>query len=144
MSDKVTMERKVGRLIEIRVPRVLTADLLQSALGRYEELVNRGTERVFMCTDERALKVHSPEAAEALLRVWEQRDPRIQRNAILVLPDAIVQLQVRRMITGSGNPDRRMFDDPQQLHQWLGADMTSAEQKRLSAFIGELGNGSET
>lgn len=91
--------------------------------------------RVVTCMDLRASLILAPEAADQLIALMRKDNPRIERTAMLLSDNALLGLQVARMIREAGNPNRRTFHDVESAVHWLDEVLSPAESISLRAFL---------
>jgi hypothetical protein len=135
----VTVESNVGVLIEMRFAGSATLEEIVAFEAKLVSLVRRivkNGRRPVLCTDIRACLVFRPEVSDRIVKLMQNDNPHIERNAFLGQTSALLSLQVGRFISESGEHGRRrMFADEYQLMAWLSEVTTIAEQARLRAFL---------
>lgn len=132
----------VGRLLEVRIAGTIRTiadvdawfDGVRAALSHLPP-----GKRQVVAADWRACSLMSDEAAERALFRLKQANVNMDRSAALATaasPIAVLQfLRLCRSSDATGN--RRLFTEPQELSEWLGAVLTDAEHDRLRAFLAE-------
>jgi hypothetical protein len=129
----------VGRLVEIRAEagyrQISDVQAIFQSIGR--EMGKLPVhQRVVVVTDWRRCPVMSADASESLKNAIIGTNPRIERSASLVSRDApTAVLQLARIVRESNLPDRRQFDDADELTGWLAEVLDRAELARLKAFL---------
>ena len=104
------------------------------------QLWERAARRVVLCTDLRATRLFGPEVAREIIDLMRGDNPRVERNGVLGHENALLMLQVQRLLVEAGSPDRRKaFIRIGPLVAWLGEVLSEEERDRLLSF---LGNGS--
>lgn len=136
----VSVESNVGVLIELRFVGSATIEEIAAFEAKLVTLVRRivknGRRRAVLCTDVRECLVLRPEVSDRMVRLMQNDNPHIERNAVLGQSSALLSLQIKRFISESGEQGRRrMFADESQLMAWLSEVTTIAEQARLRAFL---------
>lgn len=136
----IIVESTVGVLIELRfVGSPLMADALEfeaqmSAIVR--GIVKHQKGRAIVCTDLRACGVLAPSVSERILWLMRRDNPHVERNAFLGNDNAVLTLQVQRVINEAGADNRRrMFKREPLLVAWLDEICSVAERMRLRAFL---------
>jgi hypothetical protein len=130
---------RVGRLLEIRAAsgyRVAAdVDALFEQITRAVGGLAAGV-RVISVVDWRLCPLMQGEAAARLTERMSGNNPRVDRAAALVSPDApTALLQFARLIRESGLPSRKMFTQPEPLIAWLDPVLAPAERHALRAFL---------
>ncbi|UJR84767.1 hypothetical protein [Sandaracinus amylolyticus] len=132
----ITVENNVGRLIEVRqTGRITMEDIRQSGpiFGRILAGI-RG--KVVMCTDWRGMRVLAPDVASSLRAIIRADNDRVERQAVLLDPSAIIGIQLERLLREGGNMDRAAFESVGTMEQWLAPSLTPAEQAQARKFLG--------
>jgi hypothetical protein len=132
VENSFTIERNVGRLVEVRIVAPLSAEDLKQFPLRFMKMVGQG--RVISCADMRRFNLLAPGMSEAFAENLRRDNPRVLRSAFLV-PSATVSLQISRVTREAGGATRRVFEDPLALQQWLAEVLTLEEAKRLAQFL---------
>jgi hypothetical protein len=131
----------VGRLLEVRVGAgfrtVADVDALFVEIARQIPRIPAGQRHVAV-VDWRRCPVMAPEAAQRLAsRIATVNDTTL-RSAALASPNAPTAiLQFMRVIRDAGNPDRKLFENADELYEWLGEVLDAGERTRLRAFLSE-------
>lgn len=132
----------VGRLLEVRIAGSIRtiADVDAWFDGVRTALTHLPPgKRQVVAADWRACSLMSDEAAERALLRLKQANINVDRSAALATPASpITVLQFLRLCRSSDSTgNRRLFTDPQELCEWLGAVLTDAEHDRLRIFLAE-------
>lgn len=130
-----TVEKKTDRLVVITISSPFGHDDLapfQAAVGK---LLTEVPGRVVTCMDLRHSVVLAPEVADALVGLMRRDNPRIERTAFLLNDNAVMGMQVARMIREANNPSRRTFHDSAQLIAWLEENLTPSELQILHQLL---------
>jgi hypothetical protein len=136
----VPVESNVGALVELRFIGSASMDQVVAFEARLVTLVRRivkdGRRRAVLCTDLRACQVLRPEVSDRIVKLMQNDNPHIERNAFIGPSSALLSLQVQRFISESGERGRRrMFAEEAPLVTWLSEVTSIAEQARLRAFL---------
>jgi hypothetical protein len=93
--------------------------------------------RQVVAADWRACSLMSEEAAERALFRLKQTNLNMERAAALATAGSpVAVLQFLRLCRGSDvTGNRRLFTDPQEMSDWLGAVLTDVERHRLRTFL---------
>jgi hypothetical protein len=140
-SAMISIEHRVGRLIEVRFAAPLKDDELDAfAQDRGRVVRTVAAERV-VCIDSTRLSVLPPEQSERMLGVLRRPSPGLLRSAFL-LPQgrAVMVLQFERLIREARNVASRAFTQREPLVDWLRDVITLAEETRLIEFLDEQNN----
>ena len=131
----------VGRLLEIRVAAgYRSAQDVEHVFRAIQREVMKVplTQRVVTIVDWRRCPVMADDATSRLLETLRSGNVRLERSAALALQkSSIALLQFLRLVRESGNPDRRLFYEPEPLIEWLTEVLTAEELQRLRAFLAE-------
>jgi len=135
-----TIERHVGRLIEIRQMSPVPI-LIDEALAFRDTLlrvVGETTGLVVIVADIRHAVLFSPDAAEVLSSMMKSVNDRLERSAI-VLPSErpTLVLQIERLVRAARKQGRRTFRTASAAAAWLSEVLTPAETARLTAFLAD-------
>jgi hypothetical protein len=132
----VTVERNVGRLIEVRtVGRTVQSDV--DSLGpRLVGLMTSVPGKVVTCADLRFTGIVSEAMANQLIERMRRDNPLIERSALVIGNNqGMLGLQVERMAREAGNPARRVMRYTEDAEAWLGELLTKEEKARLHDFL---------
>jgi hypothetical protein len=139
-----TCEFVVGRLLEIRVAAGYHTvgdvdEVIRMTSDNLKTLPRSG--KFVAAADWRAVRLMSPETAARAQQLLQSTNPRLERSAILTLPESpLTNLQVVRLIREAENADRRHFVSAAEMHAWLAEVLTEDESSRLATFLGLDGN----
>lgn len=126
-----TAERRVGRLIEVRMRAPLPAFEAQALADEIRRLVGRAP--ALGVLDLR--RVVDAEVAAFVGELLRRDDPWLARAALL-LDDAGAS-ETPQLLAQSGSSSRRGFHQRQAAEAWLGEALDDAERARLRAFLDE-------
>jgi hypothetical protein len=148
MSQQVTVEMKMGRLLEIRVKSgfrtVADVDAMFQqvavvvAANRPATAHGAPSQKHVTVADWRQCVLMSSEAAARLQEGMAQTNPNVLRAAALASrhsPSAVMQFL--RIIRDSDHDGRRLFFEEVPLLQWLAQVLTPIETARLRQFLRE-------
>jgi hypothetical protein len=132
---------QVGRLLEVRAASgyrtVAEVDAIFAAIGKQMAKVPASV-RVVVVVDWRRCPLMSSEASEHALARITSNNPRTERSAALASRDSpVAMLQFLRLVRDSKNANRRLFEDPDELVEWLAELLTPPELERLHEFLWE-------
>lgn len=130
-----TVERKTERLVSIVIASPFGMEELASFQAAIVKLLTEVPGRVVTCMDLRHSVVLAPEVADALVGLMRRDNPRIERTAFLLGENAVMNMQVARMIREAGNPSRRTFHDAAQLITWLEESLVANEVALLRQLL---------
>jgi hypothetical protein len=145
MGNLLTIERKVGRLVEARFSGNPTVEDIAEWARAAEGLLKTGAARLgkgaVCCTDMRASALFRPAVTEALTSIMRADNRVVERNAILGIGGATFTLQLQRLLREAqpiGEIRRRVFIEQASMYQWLEELLTPVESARLRAFVDEF------
>jgi hypothetical protein len=133
----ITVDRHVGRLIELRVASPITSVELDSIHPQAARAMSEIDGLCVVCTDLLGAQVLDQAATSRVTAIIRQESPRVERNAYLVGKHAVFSMQVERMIRESGAANRKTFRVASHLVAWLGDALTVQERGRLDVFLRE-------
>lgn len=129
----------MGRLVEVRAESGYrnAADVaaIFAEIGQQIARLPESQKIVFVI-DWRRCPIMSSEAAELMLPAITSTNPRVERSATIVSkksPTAVMQFL--RLVRESDNPDRRLFNEIDELERWLREVLSPEEAKRLHDFL---------
>ena len=135
----LSIENHVGRLVESRIiPPLFDAEIDRYDIRRGKTIrtVLESHPRFINCSDLRQLKILSSLHSKRFIEILRGNNPSLERAAFLISTKTL-NLQVMRVIRESGNPNRRHFEDVDEMCAWLGEVLTPEEQERLQQFLNE-------
>jgi hypothetical protein len=129
-----TVQNDVGRLVEARLT---TGDSTEVAacLSAITGIVVRATRPVVGLFDVSQIRVLGRAEADLLLKVMRDDNPRVERTAILVQGDALLEMQIERLIRASASPNRKAFRLAGHAVRWLSPSLGPTELARLQLFL---------
>jgi hypothetical protein len=130
--------RAQGRVVEIRVVRLLDPADVESLHSSVRAAMDRAGAGATICADcRRTLPLSSP-VSTAWSRHMRSANRSIARSALLLDPsNTMFNLQLERIVRCAGNPTRRLFADVDELSDWVAPGLTEWERKALRAFLSE-------
>lgn len=131
----VTVENNAGRLIEVRQTGKVTTDELNSSFPKFQQILGKSSQKFVMATDWRGMRVLDDQTSEMLLGIMRGENSRIEKQALIISPSAILGLQVRRLFAEAGGDSRMVFESPSAAVRWLAPSLSPAELQSLQAFI---------
>lgn len=134
-----TIEMRVGRLIEARVFRLVTADDTEEYQRALLAVVQRakGVTPV-LCADHRPVPIYPQAAADRLVDAFRPNNTRFDRIAIVVAPtNATLLLQLERIVREAGSSMRRVFREPDGALAHLTSALDAREAARARSFLAE-------
>jgi hypothetical protein len=131
-----SVENPAGRLVTFRITTPVDDGNATSAATDLRAVVQSIEGRVIICTDLTEARTFAPATAQRFVAVMKMDNPKLERSALLLGPDAAtVLLQMERMVREAASPDRRTFRSAQELTEWLQPLLTTEEQSALSVFL---------
>ncbi len=130
--------RAQGRVVEIRVARLLNPADVESLHSSVRAAIERAGIGATICADCRRTLPLSGPVATAWSRHMRSANRSIARSALLLDPsNTMFNLQLERIVRCAGNPTRRLFADVDELSDWLASELTEWERQALRAFLSE-------
>lgn len=125
---------EVGRLVEIAIWTPVSIAEAQQ-WGVEHDRVIAGVGQPYVCfVDLRGAKVFPQEVVEAYVSTM-RAEQQLVRTATLLPDSPLVALQIGRMIRQAGHPQRRAFELPDELVEWLSEVLEPRERARLHGSI---------
>jgi hypothetical protein len=132
-----TVERRVGRLIEVRVQSMRTrtdAELFAQAVRT--SVFRTAAIRAILCADLRAVPIFPPPVVNELISLFSGMSAHVDRAGLLIAPsNATFSMQMERIVRESHNPSHRLFYEADPMVVWLAEPLTEAEATRMRAFM---------
>ena len=126
----------VGRLLEVRAFTPINLEEIPALVATMKAIFERATGLVVAILDARSYGIEPPSAADQFVSVIKRDNPRIERSAFVIEPEqALLGLQLDRMIREANNPKRRLFRDVNDAVGFLAPVLTDEERARLDAFL---------
>jgi hypothetical protein len=134
----LTVERKVGRLVEVEMRARVTFEELEAADRNMVEAGREIGRPCVIVADCRHTRFLLEEHAAYLAQIFRRHNDHIERSAILVsATSAIGVLQMERVIREAKNPARRAFRDPNEAASWLDEVLTPVERARVRVALAQ-------
>lgn len=133
----LSIDVKVGRLLEIRLSAPTSEEELEQGMARLGQLFRTRRDKLVGVGDFSRATVFPPDVARKLLEALKFDNPRIERSGILVSSSAMFGLQLERLLAHAENINRRAFHDAFELKAFLGSLLTHEEHMRLAQFLNE-------
>ena len=131
----VTVENRIGRLIEGRQTGKVTIEELQESFPVFQRILSSSPQRYVMATDWRGMRVLDAKTSEALLGIMRSKNDRIERQMLVMDPSAVMGLQVRRLFKDAGGETRAVFESADLARGWLEPALTPLEVASLKRFL---------
>jgi hypothetical protein len=132
-----SIERRVGRLLEIRIGGAWTLEEVVDFGSRFRQVSESNPSMFIACTDLRGARLLPPEAADLMLAFMRTRKTKIEYNAVLIGDSPIIGLQVDRLIKGASHPGRQIVRAVGEVTGFLDPLCTAEERQRLRQFLDE-------
>ncbi len=117
--------------------RLTTTDsnAVAACLGAIGHLVASAPLRVVGLLDLSQVRVFGREDAELLVSVMREDNPRVERTAIVVNSDPLLEMQMARLVRAAALPRRQVFRVVGPAITWLAEVLTPEEVARARAFM---------
>jgi hypothetical protein len=129
-----TVRNDVGRLVEARLTTGDSSEVA-ACLSAIVDIVVRAEQPVIGLFDVSQIRVLGRAEADLLLKVMREDNPRVERTAILVHGDALLEMQIERLIRAAASPNRRAFRLAGHAVRWLSPSLGPTELARLRLFL---------
>jgi hypothetical protein len=131
-----SVERQVGRLVEVRTISPLSFVELALADTAMTQAARDARGPLVMCADHRQLAALSGRQTEHFGAVLRRHDARIDVCAVLIGASSADTIQeLERVIFTAKNPKRRCFRSPVDAATWLRPYLSPLEAARLEGFL---------
>jgi hypothetical protein len=130
-----TVQNVVGKLVEARLTKG-DSNEVTACLTAIADAVARAAQPVVGLFDLSQIQVLGRAEADLLLKVMREDNARVERTAILVHGDALLEMQIERLIRAAALPSRQAFRLAGHAVRWLSPSLTPAELARLQLFLG--------
>jgi len=131
-----TVRNSVGKLVEARLSTV-NAEALTECLAAIAQAVAAIHQPVVGVFDLARVRVLGREEADLLVNVMRGDNPRVERTAIVVRGDALLEMQMDRLVRAAAMPRRQVFRFNQDALIWLSECLSATELARARAFLHE-------
>jgi hypothetical protein len=132
----ISIDMKVGRLIEVRSVQPYTIEEIAVFGRRLAQIMQEASGRVVGCLDLRGAAVVPVEHTELYTAMFRRDNPQVERTGVLLPPgQATLVLQIERIVREANNPRRKTFRDIAPLCAYLDEVLSPAEQARVRAFL---------
>jgi hypothetical protein len=129
------VQRRVGRLVEIRMePPITYAEAVIFAV-ELQNTVKRMTERFVGVADFSRVHIFPQEVVSTHVDCMRALNAKVERTGVLIASSPTLSLQTARLLRDGSNPKRRAFTKPDELCLWLSEVLTPPEQARLKVFL---------
>jgi hypothetical protein len=131
-----TVTQTVGKLVEARLRRADSAEIT-ACLNAIASTVARAPGAVAGVLELSHESVLARADAELFLSVMREVNPRVARSAILVTGDALLEMQIERLVRTAGCSQRGVFRAPDRALRWLSEALSATETARARDFFAE-------
>ena len=129
-----TVQRVVGKLVEARLTKGDSNEVV-ACLTAIADTVVRAPGPVVGLFDLSQIQVLGRAEAKMLLDVMRQDNPRVERTAILVHGDALLEMQMERLVRAAALPTRQVFRLAGHAVYWLSPSLSPQELARVQLFL---------
>lgn len=133
-----TVQRRVGRLVEIRMGLPLTFAEAVIFAEELRAIVKPMGDRFVGVCDFSRISIFPQEVIATYTDCMRDLNPKVERTGVLISNSATFGLQMGRLLRGASSPNRRSFVSPTELCLWIGEVLSPAEQARLKEFLAAL------
>ena len=129
----------VGRLVEVRVGLLATLADVERLNDAVLRAVRRNSPAAVISADYRRATPVTREVANFWSAAMRRANRYVARSAVLLDPsNTLLNLQVERVVRCAGNERRRLFEEEQELRQWLDDALTDPEREALGTMFSEV------
>jgi hypothetical protein len=130
-----TVQRRVGRLVEIRMGLPLTFAEAVIFAEELKAIVKPMADRFVGVCDFTRVSIFPQEVISTYTDCMRSLNPKVERTGVLISNSATFGMQIGRLIRGASSPNRRTFVNPTELCLWLSEVLTPAETARVKEFL---------
>ncbi len=134
----ILIANRVGRLVEIRhLPPGEARDFDEAAATRFVALLESIPGAV-MCLDLRRTQVLPAHLAKLMPDYMKRAEGHFEAAAYIAsLESPTLFMQIRRLVSQTANPTRRVFSEAAAAIDWLDEKLDANERRRVRAFLAE-------
>lgn len=129
-------QRRVGRLVEIRMEPPITYAEAVIFAAELQTIVKRMSDRFVAIADFKRVHIFPQEVVQTHVDCMRAVNAKVERTGVLIENSPTLSLQMARLLRDASNPKRRAFTNPNDLYAWLSEVLTAAEQARLKEVLG--------
>jgi hypothetical protein len=133
----ITIENRVGHLMEGRFSGQLTTEQLKVFSSELSHLIVRAGSRLVFVVDWRSCDLWDADIETKLIGQARSDNFAIERSAFLYDEATPVGAQVQKLISMGRNPNRRGFARLAELFDWVGQTLGAEEMERARDFFRE-------
>ena len=130
----ITIDNKVGRLVELRQTGKVTIADLHASFPRFQEIMAKHSGPVVLATDWRGMRLLDRETSDFLLDIMKS-DEGVHAQVVITDESALMGLQIRRLFQAGGGKHRAVYDDLERAERFLKGHVTAAELAAFRSFI---------
>lgn len=130
----VTVDNKVGRLVEIRQTGKVTIEELQASFPRFQEILAKIGGPLVFATDWRGMRLLGSNTSTFLTDIMRS-DEGVEAQVVLTDKSALMGLQIRRLFQAGGGQRRAVYDDVGRAESFLKPFLTPAELAAFRSFL---------
>jgi len=130
----ITIENKVGRLVELRQTGKITIADIHASFPRFKEIMTKVGGPAVFATDWRGMRLMDRDTSDFLLDIMKS-DEGVEAQVIITDASALMALQVKRMIQAGGGKHRMVYDDVERAERYLKPYLTPAEFAAFRSFL---------
>lgn len=131
----ITIDNKVGRLVELRQTGKVTIEEIQASFPRFEEILAKIGGPAVFATDWRGMRLMDRTTSDFLLDIMRS-DEGVAAQVIITDESALMGLQIRRLFRECGGGQHRtVYDNVARAEQFLRPHLTPAELGAFRSFV---------
>jgi len=133
-----SVENSVGRLIEAQLVPLLGPSEMREFVTAVADTVALAGRPIVGITDMSRVRVFAPADADLLIDVMRRDNPLVERAAIIINGDALLGMQIERLVREAQSPSRRVFCFAAQAANWVAECLAPEEAERARRFASGL------
>ncbi|MFO0660434.1 MAG: hypothetical protein U0165_11475 [Polyangiaceae bacterium] len=139
MPDMFSVERKVGRLVEVVIRDSFPLEEVEGMIRLVRLEFLSSSEGVVLCAIFDGVKFVHPDAAAPLVEMLKRDNPKLVRAGYRINQRfGTFAMFIDRVVREAKNPQRRWFDNSAELRGFLGEVLTKPEATRLDELLEKI------
>jgi hypothetical protein len=129
---------RAGRIVEVHVRRLADRGDVESLRTQVKATLRLAGAGPVICADHRFASLQSWDAADAWSNAMRGSGGSVVRSGLLLdRANAVYNLQIERVVQRAANPVLRLFEDIDELRDWMGEVLTEPERETIrDLFLG--------
>ncbi len=132
-------EKKVGRLIEVRVRGPIGDQEVAGFRGHFIDVLRdmRPDDKIVAVADFRGARPVAPPIAGLIVNLLRATNHRMERGAVVISDEPVGRMQAQRILDEARHPGRKLCLTVADAVDWMRPTLTVAELGRLQRFLAD-------